>query len=354
MMNTIGMFFRLTDFGESHGPAIGGVIDGMPSGVEIDFAAVDAELARRRPGQSKMTTQRKESDTVEWLSGILDGRTLGTPIAFIIRNRDMRSGDYDVVSETYRPNHADYTYDAKYGIRDWRGGGRASARETAVRVVAGALAKQVLAKQGISVMAWTSQIGNVVYKGSPEDVKTVEASPVRCPDPELSSQMEDALLKAKNDRDTIGCMVSCRVKGVPAGVGEPIFGKLQEMLAAAMMSINAAKGFDYGDGFEAASMRGSESVDSFVPDCGQIRTTSNHSGGIQGGISNGADIVFRVAFKPIATMPRPLKTVNAAREEVVIEVKGRHDVCVVPRAIPVVEAMAAITILDALLMSRKI
>ncbi len=352
-MNTIGTIFRFTDFGESHGACIGGVVDGMPSGIEVDFAAVDADLARRRPGQSTITTGRNEADKVEWLSGILDGRTLGTPIAFIIRNTDARSSDYNALAEAFRPNHADYTYQAKYGIRDWRGGGRASARETAARVVAGALAKQVLAQCGVVVSAWTSNIGGIEYKGVPKNADTAYTTATRCPDEAISLKMEDAILNARKDADTLGGIVSCRISGVPAGVGEPIFGKLQAMLASAMMSINAAKGFEYGDGFAAAAMKGSESIDTFVCRDNVVSTTSNHSGGIQGGISNGSDIIFRVAFKPVATLPRPLETVVVHGNSVTIEAKGRHDVCVVPRAVAVVEAMAAITLLDAVLISHK-
>lgn len=335
-MNTFGTLFRLTDFGESHGAAIGGVVDGMPSGVEVDFEAIDAFLARRRPG-GKLVSPRNEADKVRFLSGIFEGRTLGTPIAFIIENTDQRSKDYGALRNTYRPNHADYTYDAKYGIRDYRGGGRASARETAVRVVGGALALQVLRAYGISVEAYSLQIGSVEIH-----------------DPSGMAAAEEAILSARAERDTLGGIVGCSIKGVPAGVGEPVFGKLQAMLAAAMMSINAAKGFDYGDGFAAAGMRGSESVDTFYAEEGRVRTRSNHSGGIQGGISNGEDITFRVAFKPIATMPRPLATVADTLESIELTVGGRHDVCVVPRAVPVVEAMAAMTILDALMIAGKL
>lgn len=335
-MNTFGTLFRLTDFGESHGAAIGGVVDGMPSGVEVDFEAIDAFLTRRRPG-GKLVSPRNEADKVRFLSGIFEGRTLGTPIAFIIENTDQRSKDYGALRNTYRPNHADYTYDAKYGIRDYRGGGRASARETAVRVVGGALALQVLRAYGISVEAYPLQIGSVEIH-----------------DPSGMAAAEEAILSARAERDTLGGIVGCSIKGVPAGVGEPVFGKLQAMLAAAMMSINAAKGFDYGDGFAAAGMRGSESVDTFYAEEGRVRTRSNHSGGIQGGISNGEDITFRVAFKPIATMPRPLATVTDTLENTELTVGGRHDVCVVPRAVPVVEAMAAMTILDALMIAGKL
>lgn len=352
-MNTIGTLFRFTDFGESHGPAIGGVIDGMPPGIDIDFDAINVELQRRRPGQSFVTTQRKEADEVEWLSGIFEGKTLGTPVAFIIRNTNARSEDYSNMADSYRPNHADYTYDAKYGIRDWRGGGRSSARETAARVVAGALARQVLAAKGIEIMAWTSRIGKISTDIVPASRDEVEASIVRCPDLGNSARMEKAIADARAERDSLGGIVSCVITGVPTGLGEPVFGKLQSMLASAMMSINAAKGFEYGDGFAASTMRGSRSIDPFVAEDGKIKTTSNHSGGIQGGISNGADINFNVAFKPIATMARPLPTVNRKGVNIELTVTGRHDICVVPRAVPVVEAMAAIVILDALMLSGK-
>lgn len=333
-MNTFGTLYRLTDFGESHGDAIGGVVDGFPAGLDIDFAAIDAALARRRPGSGN-ASPRREPDKVRFLSGIYKGRSLGTPIAFIIENVDSRPADYAALEHVFRPNHADYTYLAKYGHRDHRGGGRASARETAVRVVAGALAMQVLAKRGIVIETWPSQIGTVAI-ASPGDFR----------------RAEEAISSARADHDTLGGIVSCIVRGVPAGLGEPVFGKLQAMLASAMMSINAAKGFEYGDGFVAATKRGSELVDSFYVENGRVRTRTNHSGGIQGGISNGEDIFFRVAFKPVATMPRPLETVGDDMRPATVEASGRHDVCVVPRAVAVVEAMAAITILDALFLAR--
>ncbi len=335
-MNTIGTLFRFTDFGESHGPAIGGVIDGMPAGFKIDFGMIDAEMARRHPGSNPLATARHEADKVQFLSGIYEGISLGTPIAFIIENTDARSSDYDALKHTFRPNHADYTYYAKYGIRDHRGGGRASARETAARVAAGAIAKQYLAAQGISIVARAANIGGIVINN---DADTVRA--------------EEAIREARAGGDTLGGVVECAITGAPAGLGEPIFGKLQAMLAAAMMSINAAKGFEYGDGFAAASSTGCGQADEFYMDCGSVRTRTNHSGGIQGGISNGENICFRVAFKPVATLPRPLNTVNNKFEECTIEVGGRHDTCVVPRAIPVVEAMAAIVLLDALLLAKK-
>lgn len=328
-MNTFGTLFRLTDFGESHGAAIGGVVDGMPAGITIDFDDVQHQLDRRKPGQSPLTTARNESDKVQFLSGIFEGRTTGTPIGFIIPNGDSRSKDYDNLRHTFRPNHADYTYSAKYGLRDYRGGGRSSARETAVRVVGGALALQALALHGISVEARAIQIGGTKNQ----------------------DMFEQEILAAKKDRDSVGGVIECTVSGVCPGLGEPIFGKLQAMLASAMMSINAAKGFEYGDGFNAASCRGSQQADNFyIGDNGRICTRTNHSGGIQGGISNGEDIVFRVAFKPVATIARQFETITDDGIPTQLEVTGRHDPCVIPRAIPVVESMAAITILDALLL----
>ena len=331
-MNTFGTLYRLTDFGESHGVAIGGVVDGMPAGIAVDFDEIQRQLDRRKPGQSALTTARNESDKVQFLSGFFEGRTTGTPIGFMIPNSDSRSKDYENVRHTFRPNHADYTYTAKYGLRDHRGGGRSSARETAVRVVGGALARQALALRGIELSARAIQIG-------------------RCTNPEL---FEQEILAAKRDRDSIGGIIECVISGVCPGLGEPIFGKLQAMLASAMMSINAAKGFEYGDGFNAASCRGSEQADIFYTvDDGRVHTRTNHSGGIQGGISNGEDIVFRVAFKPVATLPRPLETIDDAGNKTELEVNGRHDPCVIPRAIPVVESMAAMTILDALLLHES-
>lgn len=331
-MNTFGTLFRLTDFGESHGVAIGGVVDGMPAGITIDFDDIQHQLDRRKPGQSPLTTARNESDKVQFLSGIFEGRTTGTPIGFIIPNKDSRSKDYENIRHTFRPNHADYTYSAKYGLRDHRGGGRSSARETAIRVVGGALAQQALALHGISVEARAIQIGGT-------------ANP---------DMFEQEILAAKKDRDSVGGVIECIISGVCPGLGEPIFGKLQAMLASAMMSINAAKGFEYGDGFNAASCRGSQQADNFhIGDNGRVCTRTNHSGGIQGGISNGEDIVFRVAFKPVATIARQLETITDDGMPTLLEVTGRHDPCVIPRAIPVVESMAAMTILDALRMHRS-
>lgn len=336
-MNTFGNIFRLTTFGESHGPAIGGIIDGMPAGLRVDFDAIAQTMARRAPGKTNGST-RKEADKVEFLSGIFEGRTLGTPIGFIIRNTDANDSDYRSLADVYRPNHADYTYDAKYGLRDYRGGGRASARETACRVVAGALAAQALAVTGINIKTRIQQIAGI-----------------ECYDVESEAIITDAIEDACRKCDTIGGIIAVKVSGMPAGVGEPVFGKLQSSLAAAMMSIPAAKGFEYGDGFAAASATGSGSVDEFYMDKdGRIRTRSNHSGGIQGGISNGEDIDFRIAFKPIATMPgRTVNTVNTKGQATELTPSGRHDVCCLLRALPVVEAMTAITIFDAILLDRS-
>lgn len=331
-MNQFGKIFRLTAFGESHGPAIGGVIDGVPAGMRIDTGAVQAQLHRRRPGQSVLTTARNEADRVEFLSGFLDGITLGTPIGFIIRNTDHRSVDYSAMAEIYRPNHADYTYEAKYGIREVRGGGRASARATASFVVAGAIARQALETLGIEISSEVKSVGGV--SGS-------------------IGELEAAIAAAKCDGDSVGGVVECTVSGVPAGLGEPLGDKLQAMLAQAMLSINAVKGFEYGDGFAAADMLGSEAADEFYYDTEEaVRTRTNHSGGIQGGISNGEDIVFRVAFKPVPTIAKTLKTVDRKGAEVELVAKGRHDPCVVFRAMPIVEAMAAMVIFDAVLLNR--
>ena len=329
-MITFGSIYRLTSFGESHGPAIGGVVDGMPAGVRIDLEAVQRELDRRRPGQSDITTSRNEADKVEILSGIFEGVTTGTPIGFIIRNNDPRSRDYSEVEHVFRPGHADYTYTAKYGVRDYRGGGRSSARETAVRVVAGALARQVLALHGIKVEAWVHSVGD-----------------------SDAEHMEETILKAKHDLDSIGGIVAGRITGVPAGLGEPVFGKLSAQLAYAMMSINAAKGFEYGLGFEHARLRGSQTVDEFITEQGAVRAPLNYSGGIQGGISNGEPITFKVAFKPVASIGQPLRTVDDEGNPVTLTLNGRHDPCVVPRAVPVVEAMACMVILDAMLLNRS-
>lgn len=354
-MNTFGHIFRFTGFGESHGAAIGGVIDGMPAGVAIDLGEVQRQLDRRRPGQSAVTTARRESDTVEILSGLMDGVTTGAPVGFIIRNENQHSADYDQLRDTFRPSHADYTYTAKYGLRDHRGGGRSSARETATRVVAGAFARQALAALGVSVAAYTSQVGDIELDAdyTRYDLSTTECNPVRCPDPDKAREMEELILDIKKQGDTIGGVVTCIVSGVPAGVGDPVASRLGAQLASAMLSINAAKGFDYGMGFSGARMRGSEAIDLFEPgSASPARMKTNRSGGIQGGISNGEDIYFRVAFKPVATLMRDVETIDRGGNPVILKARGRHDPCVVPRAVPVVEAMAAMVILDAMLMNR--
>lgn len=353
-MNTIGTQVRLTTFGESHGIAIGGILDGFPSGVVVDEDFVRSEMRRRRPGQSAVTTARNEADEVQFLSGIFEGRTTGTPIGFVIHNTNNRSNDYDNLRDAFRPSHADYTYSAKYGVRDHRGGGRSSARETAVRVCAGALCKLALAQMGITVQAYTSQVGDVKLEGSYKDynLALAEENIVRCPDAEKAAAMERLILDVKRNGDTIGGIVTCVAKGVPAGIGAPLYNKLSSSLAAAMMTINATKGFDYGDGFASVTGRGSQQNDIFFDDNGAINTRTNHSGGIQGGISNGQEIYFRVAFKPVATILSEQQTVGVDGKDTIISARGRHDPCVVPRAVPVVEAMAALTILDHCLLSR--
>ena len=354
-MNTFGEIFRLTTFGESHGPAIGGVIDGMPAGISIDLGVVQHELDRRRPGQSALTTPRKESDRVEILSGLFEGKTTGTPIGFIIRNENQHSADYDNLRDVFRPSHADYTYYNKYGIRDHRGGGRASARETAARCVAGAFAKIALQAQGISVKAYTSQVGGIALPGTYKDydLNAIESNAVRCPDAATAEKMADLIKSVKAEGDTIGGIITGVITGVPVGVGEPVFGKLHAALGAAMLSINAAKGFDYGSGFAGVTQRGSKQNDLFVADGeGHVHTLTNNSGGIQGGISNGEDIYFRVAFKPVATLLREQPTIDKEGHAATIKARGRHDACVLPRAVPVVESMAAMTLLDYLLLAN--
>ena len=353
-MNTIGNIFRLTTFGESHGEAIGGVVDGMPAGIPIDMAFIQQELNRRRPGQSHITTARQEADQVELLSGVFEGKTTGCPIGFIVRNTNQHSGDYDNMRELYRPSHADYTYSYKYGTRDHRGGGRSSARITISRCVAGALAKLVLKQIGVHITAFTSQIGDISLDRdySKYDLTQVDSNIVRCPDADKAVQMIRLIEEVKAEGDTIGGVITCVIQGCPAGLGEPEFGKLHAMLGAAMLSINAVKGFEYGEGFEGATARGSEQNDIFVNKEGRITTMTNHSGGIQGGISNGQDIYCRIAFKPVATLLREQKTVDIQGKETTLTAKGRHDPCVLPRAVPIVEAMAAMTILDAYLSDK--
>ena len=341
--NTFGNFFKLTTFGESHGEAIGGVIDGCPAGVFIDLDAIENEMMRRRPGQSTIVTQRKEADTVRFLSGIFEGKTTGTPIGFIIENTNQKSTDYAHIKDSYRPSHADFTFDKKYGHRDYRGGGRSSARETASRVAAGAIAKQLLT--GITVDAYVSSVGDVFLEKPYQalDFKQTEQNEVRCPDAETASKMITKIKEIKKQGDTIGGTVTCVIQNVPVGLGEPVFDKLHAQLGKAMLSINAVKGFEFGSGFCGARMKGSEHNDLFNEDG---TTQSNLSGGIQGGISNGMDIYFRVAFKPVATIMQKQQTINQNGEKVEMQGKGRHDPCVVPRAVPIVEAMAALTIAD--------
>lgn len=353
-MNGFGHLLRLTTFGESHGVAIGGVLDGFPSGILIDEEYVTSEMRRRRPGQSSITTQRNEQDEVRFLSGIFEGRSTGAPIAFTISNNNNHSNDYDNMRDVYRPSHADYVYDCKYGIRDYRGGGRSSARETAVRVCAGALAKLALRQLGIVVQAYTSQVGEVqlVNDYSLYDLTQVENNAVRCPDAEKAKEMEELILDVKRHGDTVGGVVTCVVKGAPVGLGEPLYGKLSASLASAMMSINAVKGFEYGNGFSAACGRGSEQNDIFFNNGERIAMRTNNSGGIQGGISNGNDIYFRVAFKPVATLLMEQPTVTKDGRETQLLARGRHDPCVVPRAVPIVEAMAALVLLDHYMLDR--
>ncbi|SEA76873.1 chorismate synthase [Prevotella sp. tc2-28] len=358
-MNTIGNIFRLTTFGESHGEAIGGVVDGMPAGIPIDMAFIQQELNRRRPGQSAITTARQEADQVELLSGVFEGKSTGCPIGFIVRNTNQHSNDYDNMREVYRPSHADYTYNTKYGIRDHRGGGRSSARITISRCVAGALAKLALKEIGVHITAYTSQVGEIALDRDYHlyDLTKTENNAVRCPDEEKAAEMMHLIEQVKAEGDTIGGVITCVITGCPVGLGEPEFGKLHAQLGAAMLSINAVKGFEYGEGFAGVTHRGSEQNDVFVnnssPDGNKpIGTKTNHSGGIQGGISNGQDIYCRIAFKPVATLLREQDTVDIHGEKTTLTAKGRHDPCVLPRAVPIVEAMAAITILDAFLSDK--
>lgn len=346
--SSFGQIFKLSTFGESHGTALGGVIDGVPSNIEIDIEQVQAELDRRKPGQSKIVTQRKEDDRVEFLSGFFEGKTTGTPIGFIIRNKDQKSKDYDHIKDSYRPSHADFTYDQKYGIRDYRGGGRSSARETICRVVAGAIAKQILEKEGIDIVAYVDQVGKEKLKGK-VDYNEIDNNIVRCPNKKSADRFIDLIKLVKKEGDTIGGSVTCEINHVPPGLGEPVFDKLHAELGKAMLSINAVKGFEFGSGFDSIEMRGSEHNDEFLPD-GSTKT--NFSGGIQGGISNGMPINMRIAFKPVATIVQAQDSINKFGEQVLVEGKGRHDPCVVPRAVPIVEAMAAIVILDFLLLQR--
>ena len=352
--NTFGNIFRLTSFGESHGKAIGGVIDGFPAGITIDMEFIQKELNRRRPGQSAITTARKEADEVEFLSGIYEGVSTGCPIGFAVWNTNQHSNDYDNMKDVYRPSHADYTYTQKYGIRDHRGGGRSSARETIARVVAGALAKLALRQLGISITAFTSQVGpfKLDKDYTTYDLTSIENNPVRCPDQDLARLMADYIFRIKGEGDTIGGVISCVIKGCPVGLGQPVFGKLHAALGNAMLSINAVKGFEYGQGFSNMELKGSQQNDIFYNNNGEIGFRSNRSGGIQGGISNGQDIYFRVAFKPVATVLMEQPTVDIHGNETILKARGRHDPCVLPRAVPIVEAMAAMTLLDYYLLDK--
>ncbi len=353
--NTFGQAFRISTFGESHGRAIGVILDGCPAGLPIDETFIQQELARRRPGQSAIVTQRKEDDRFQLLSGVFEGKSTGTPIAMIIYNADARSRDYGHIADKFRPSHADFTYQAKYGRRDYRGGGRSSARETAARVAAGAVAKLLLREQGVRITGYVSQVGDIALEKAYAqlDFGQTENNPVRCPDPETAGRMEQRIREVRKAGDTIGGTVSCLITGCPAGLGEPVFDKLHADLAKAMLSINACRGFEYGSGFASVQMRGSEHNDLFYKEGDSIRTRTNHSGGIQGGISNGMDIYFRVPFKPVATIVPEQESVDESGEPATVAGKGRHDPCVVPRAVPIVEAMAALVLADHWLRQRQ-
>ena len=349
--NTFGNIFKLTTFGESHGAALGGVIDGCPSGLKIDLNAIQIEMDRRKPGQSAIVTQRKESDTVTFYSGIFEGETTGTPIGFLIHNTDQKSKDYSHIKNSYRPSHADYVYDKKYGKRDYRGGGRSSARETACRVVAGAIAKQILSN--VKITAYVSSVGEIKIDKhySDLDFSEIEKNPVRCADSNTASLMEEHIREIRKEGDTIGGIVSCVIENTPIGLGEPVFDKLHADLGKAMLSINAVKGFEFGSGFQGTQLKGSQHNDSFNSDG---KTKTNNSGGVQGGISNGMDIYFNVAFKPVATIMKAQETIDSSNNVVEMKGKGRHDPCVVPRAVPIVEAMAALVLVDFYLINRTI
>ena len=354
--NTFGKLFRFTGFGESHGEYIGGVIDGCPSGIELDLKAIQFELNRRKPGQSEITTQRKEEDDVKFISGIFDSKTTGMPLAFLIANADARSKDYSHIKDKFRPSHADFTWQQKFGHRDYRGGGRSSARETATRVVAGAIAKQILLKYNIEFIAFTKSVGEIIAENIPINptINQVESNLVRCPDMKAAEAMVELVKKVKKEGDTIGGVVECRIFNVPAGLGAPVFDKLEADLAKAMLSINASKGFEIGSGFKGTAMKGSEHNDSWQNTDGNFSTKTNFSGGIQGGVSNGMPIVFKVAFKPVATLLKDQESVDSKGNKVIIKGKGRHDPCVVPRAVPIVEAMAAMVILDHIMLNNTV
>jgi chorismate synthase len=353
MGNSYGKIFRITTFGESHGPAIGVIIDGCPAGLTIDEAFIQSELTRRKPGQSRITTQRKEDDSMKILSGVFEGVSTGMPITITIENQDQRSKDYSHIATAFRPSHADFTYESKYGVRDYRGGGRSSARETAARVAAGAIAKLLLKQKGIAIHAYVSQVGEIKAPDfTTLDLSNTESNIVRCPDQDTANKMIALIEQVRLDRDTIGGLVTCVVLNTPAGLGEPVFDKLHAELGKAMLSINAVKGFEYGSGFEGTKMRGSQHNDAFYNDEGRVRTKTNHSGGIQGGISNGETIYFNVAFKPVATIMQDQESIDKNGNAITVSGKGRHDPCVLPRAVPIVESMAALVIADFLLQSR--
>jgi chorismate synthase len=358
MGSSIGNLFKLTTFGESHGVMIGGVIDGCPSGLVLDEKAIQVDLDRRKPGQSKITTSRKESDKVQFLSGIFEGTTTGAPIGFVIPNDNAKSKDYSNIKDVYRPSHADYTFDQKYGFRDYRGGGRSSARETACRVVAGGIAKQLLNHLNIDLLAYVSSVGNLKIKSTSENIISLRekslSNIVRCPDKDSANEMINLISELKAKGDSVGGQISCLIEGVPAGLGEPVFDKLHADLAKAMLSINAVKGFEYGSGFEGSKMLGSQHNDVFESKDGEVSTLTNYSGGIQGGISNGQPIYFKVAFKPVATILTKQKSINKENQNIELQARGRHDPCVVPRAVPIVEAMAALVLVDHVLRNRAI
>ena len=353
--NTFGEIFRVTTFGESHGVALGGIIDGCPAGLEIDLAFIQSELDRRKPGQSKIVTQRKEPDEVDFLSGIFEGKSTGVPIGFVIKNDNQKSKDYDHIKDSFRPSHADFTYTEKYGNRDHRGGGRSSARETVSRVVAGAIAKLMLKKLGVNITAYVSQVGPLKLDKnySQLDLNKTENNIVRCPDEQMAEQMIELIDSIRKEGDTIGGVVTCVVQGTPVGLGEPVFDKLHADLGKAMLSINAVKGFEYGSGFNGLVLRGSQHNDAFYTENGKVKTKTNHSGGIQGGISNGEDIYFNVAFKPVATIMRDQSSIDKEGNESTVSGKGRHDPCVLPRAVPIVEAMAALVLVDHFLRAKS-
>ncbi len=356
MSNSFGKIFKITTFGESHGVGVGVILDGCPAGLEIDVDFIQYELGRRKPGQSKITTQRKEEDKIEILSGVFEGKSTGTPIAMMVRNEDQRSKDYSHIADRYRPSHADYTYQEKYGFRDYRGGGRSSARETLARVAAGAIAKIYLKKLGIYVTSYVSQTGPLKLEKSYKelDLSKTDDNIVRCPDADMAEKMIELIDQTRKDQDTIGGVVSCVITGCPVGLGEPVFDKLHADLGKAMLSINAVKGFEYGSGFDGVALYGSQHNDAFYTENGKVKTHTNHSGGIQGGISNGEDIYFRVAFKPVATLMKDQESINEKGEPVVVSGKGRHDPCVVPRAVPIVDAMAALVIADFYLRNKVV